>query len=116
VYFCEFCVKVRKKSVVVRDIRNLFDSNVIYNRDNSTDEKCTDLRVLKKIKSESKEAKRFSNDIYYDCEASKIMSDLLTLDTGSKLKGYLQETIQNPFGLLLISAIQVILNSKKIIN
>ena len=51
---------------------------------------------------------RVSKDIQVDAEAAKVLCENLCLyaDTG-KLIGYVQEINQNPFGLLLISDIQV---------
>ena len=64
--------------------------------------------VLKTIKSEFKYNARISKDLYFDAEASKVLCQKLCLFSHeTQLKGYVQEIGQNPFGLLLMSNIQV---------
>ncbi len=68
----------------------------------------TDTNVLKKIKSDFMNRNRISTDIFSDAEASKILCEKLCLEPSSNgLVGFVQEINQNPFGLLLLSEIQV---------
>jgi len=65
--------------------------------------------VLKTIKSEYKYNARISKDLYNDAEASKILCEKLCLFSHpTQLNGYVQEIGQNPFGILLMSHIQVL--------
>ena len=64
-----------------------------------------DENVLKKIKSEYVTKNKISNDIYTDCGAAKILFQCLC--RAKTFLGFVQEIHQNPFGLLLISEIQV---------
>jgi hypothetical protein len=70
--------------------------------------KPTNLNTLKMIKSQYVNRNRISTNIMIDTEACKVFSDIhcLISDVDS-LKGYIQEINQNPFGLVLISDIQV---------
>ena len=62
---------------------------------------------MKKLKSDYVHNYRFSKDLYVDCEATKRLFDILCNSVKYKYPGYIQEIIQNPFGLLLMSDIQV---------
>jgi hypothetical protein len=88
-------------------VSNLHAENVIHNYENSTDTKCDKRGTLQTIQNESKNARKYSNDIYYDCEATKVLSDSLCLATGCDLTGFVQEITQIPFGIFLMSDIQV---------
>ena len=57
------------------------------------------------IRSEFINQSKISKDIYVDTEATKHLFDKLSRHT--KYPGFLQEINQNPFGILLISEIQV---------
>ncbi len=79
--------------------------NYIFNSEKA---KPTNLNTLKMIKSQYVNRNRISTNIMIDTEACKVFSDIhcLISDVDS-LKGYIQEINQNPFGLVLISDIQV---------
>ncbi len=57
------------------------------------------------MKYEFVHSNRISRDLYVDCDVAKLMLDKFC--EGDKLKGYIQEIMLNPFGILLISEIQV---------
>ena len=61
--------------------------------------------VLRVVKSQVINKFKLSNDLYSDCAASKIIFERLAHAT--KYRGYMQETMQDPFGFLLLSEIQV---------
>jgi hypothetical protein len=64
--------------------------------------------VLKNIKSAFKHQDRISLNVFVDAEAAKALSEQFCLlrETGN-LNGYVQIFNQNPFGLLLMSHIQL---------
>ena len=73
--------------------------------------------VLKKLKSNLKYQDRISRDIDIDANASKRLCESLCLHSPpGKLVGYVQEINSNPFGLLLMSHIQVFENKEVILN
>jgi hypothetical protein len=64
--------------------------------------------VVKQLKSEFKNEKRISTDLNVDAEASKVLCERMCLySTPEKLQGFVQEINSNPFGLLLMSHMQV---------
>ena len=71
-------------------------------------EKTIKKSVLKTIKNEKMHENRFSNDLICDIKASKILCDsfCITFEETDML-GFIQKTILNPFGFLLLSYIQV---------
>ncbi len=60
------------------------------------------------IKSEHFNQNKFSNDLFIDAEAAKIMSDEMCLNINNNLIGYIREIGLIPFQFTLISSIQVI--------
>ena len=70
--------------------------NYIFNSEKA---KPTNLNTLKMIKSQYVNRNRISTNIMIDIHC--LISDV------DSLKGYIQEINQNPFGLVLISDIQV---------
>jgi hypothetical protein len=73
------------------------------------DKRVTNLDVLNKIKSEWNNRKRLDRDVFVDALKSKFLTDCICLETKTKIKGYIQNIEMVPFGLLLMSDIQVIL-------
>lgn len=64
------------------------------------------------MKSNYIHKERISTDIFVDSECAKIMWDSRCLYENEKsIKGFIQEIMQNPFGFVLFSDIQV--NSQK---
>lgn len=63
--------------------------------------------VLAVLKSEFKLKNRVSRDIMMDAQAAKFLCECTCVPT-THLRGLIQEISQFPFGLLLLSAIQVI--------
>jgi hypothetical protein len=65
--------------------------------------------VLKKMKNEFERRHRLSSDIFADAEATKIVCELLVgPENRNCLPGYVQKIDKNPFGVLLVSHLQVI--------
>ena len=61
--------------------------------------------ALNVMKNEYINLNRISRDFYVDTETAKHLFDKFC--TGDKLGGYIQEINQNPFGMLMVSEIQV---------
>ncbi len=61
--------------------------------------------VLRVAKSQLVNQYKLSRDLYSDCNATKRVFEKLC--HASKYRGYVQETMQDPFGILLLSEIQV---------
>ena len=59
------------------------------------------------MKHEYANKHKISNDLYTDSEATKLLFEQLSF--AQHFKGYIQEINLNPFGMLLISEIQVTL-------
>ena len=76
----------------------------------NTEEKITNVEILRQIKSEMLRSNRISNDMEVDANATKIFYD--TQYGNAKLPGYVQLVNSSPFGALLISRIQVIMWEK----
>ncbi len=66
------------------------------------------------IKSEYVNRHKISNEICIDSEAAKLIFDRLYCS--NNFKGYIQYISQNPFGVLLISEIQVRLFNGRILD
>lgn len=62
--------------------------------------------IIGVLKSEFKLRNRLSRDFSLDSQAAKLLCDWICVPT-TNLRGYVQEICQQPFGLLLLSAIQV---------
>ena len=82
--------------------------NTLYNNHSKNTEINYD--VLKQIKYEFKHKNRISTEVFFDANATKIITDSLIGNDNDKIKGYIQEIGLNPFGFLLISEIQVKVN------
>jgi hypothetical protein len=67
----------------------------------------TNRHTLSMIKSEYKNQNKFSNDIFIDAEAARVLCDQMCLNVGNNLKGYIREIGLFPFQFILISDIQV---------
>lgn len=75
----------------------------------SVGSKPTKRDVLKTIKTEITREDRISNDLMSDIKAAKKLCSKLCLTFEEcDLVGYIQKTISDPFGFLLISDLQVI--------
>jgi hypothetical protein len=60
------------------------------------------------MKNEFERRHRLSSDIFADAEATKILCELLVGPINQNcIQGYVQKIDKNPFGVLLISDIQV---------
>jgi hypothetical protein len=67
---------------------------------------------LSVIKYEHEHRNRIATDVFVDADAAKRLCNKLCFvyDQNSILKGYIQEISHDPFGVLLISEIQVLFN------
>jgi hypothetical protein len=114
--------------VTAKDLHELIEENNDYNEKNKNQANCnyglcfsialnffifivkakiTKKSLLAVLKSEFKLRNRISRDIVLDSQASKILCDYMCVPT-THLRGSIQEIKQFPFGLLLLSEIQVI--------
>ncbi len=71
----------------------------------------TNENVLNVIKSEQRNAGRFSSDVIKDAEITKNVLDRLCKNKDSIITGYIQEIRLNKFGILMFSEKQVTINS-----
>ena len=70
--------------------------------------KVTDKNVLNVLKFERLHSERLSNEITSDARATKKMLETMSLSLeDDSFRGYIQEIHQDPFGLTLVSDIQV---------
>jgi hypothetical protein len=71
--------------------------------------KSTNSNVLKQIKHQYERRNVLSTDIFIDAQATKLLCEAIALPSNSNcLKGFVQLIIQDPFGMLFFSDIQVI--------
>ena len=68
-----------------------------------------DIKILDKRVTNLDVLKRLDRDVFVDALKSKFLTDCICLETKTKIKGYIQNIEMVPFGLLLMSDIQVIL-------
>jgi hypothetical protein len=100
--------QMRKMNVNIFHLNKIFFVikilNIIYTlakRTESSD-------VLKVIKSQFIRRYKISNDISVDCNATKLSFESICHTSDSNaITGYVQEINQNPFGMILVSEIQV---------
>lgn len=87
----------------------------MHNFNNKTilEKKTTDCNVLGNIKHEFRNRNKISNEVFNDCEIIKLITDSMCLASQTTLNGYIHEIGLNPFGFLLISDIQVIIEILK---
>jgi hypothetical protein len=76
----------------------------------------TNEKVLNVIKSEQRNAGRFSSDVMKDAEITKNVLDRLCKNKDSIITGYIQEIRLNKFGILMFSEKQVTINSNNLID
>ena len=72
-------------------------------------QKTTKVHILKNLRYEFKMRDRISRDILIDSQACKTLCEKLCLHPTKEdeLVGYVQQIYQDPFGLMLLSSIQV---------
>jgi hypothetical protein len=72
--------------------------------------KPTKPNILKQIRYEFNHKERISRDILNDVEASKFMCERLCIHPSKEgeIQGFVQKISQQPFGMILLSTIQVI--------
>lgn len=73
-----------------------------------TFDKYKPIETYNNIKYEFDHKKRLSKELFVDCNATKEMSDKMTLKLNKNFNGIVQAIYHKPFGLLLFSEIQVI--------
>jgi hypothetical protein len=71
--------------------------------------KITDTKVLNVIKSEFRNAERYSSNVFEDVDRAKMIYDNLFISQNESIiiKGFIQEIKMNKFGFLLYTEKQV---------